>query len=540
MSRTTLCLLTAGALAALSLGIMGLRQQVLGQDVHLPTGPGTYKVTVLVRGKSLGNAKVQMLCPLDFKQQHVFREEFISQELMEKPVEGHSHDRRQVVWWQKTPGAKVPLEARFDFYCCVEMQPATAPMTKLARQLYEAPHAGEDVQAEANIDPNDPAIAALAKDLTAGHERPVEQVRELFQFVSKQIAKEPAVGFSSQSAGECLKSGHGDATAKSRLLAALCRSRGIPARLVVGLSLAREAETAHTWVEAWVGDHWMPMCPFHGYPFCGRVPSTYLVFGFGDLSLVHAHNMRDFDYACLVEHKQVEEESPTQATWLQRVFRRVSLEAPPPGERSLVEFLLLLPVAALIICICRNLIGMSCFGTFAPALIGLAFREWESLPGILVFVSIILIGWGLRRVLDRYHLLQVPRTSFLLSMVVVVLLATIVTANMEELAFTRYFSLFPMVILTGMIERFWTLETEDSTTASFKTLISTMVMAALISIVCSRHVIVSHLMHFPETLGLVMALQLLIGRYTGYRLSELFRFRDFAEPPAPPASFDVA
>jgi hypothetical protein len=28
-----------------------------------------------------------------------------------------------------------------------------------------------------------------------------------------------------------------------------------------------------------------------------------------------------------------------------------------------------------------------------------------------------------------------------------------------------------------------------------------------------------------------MAGQLLIGRYTGYRLTELFRFRDFVQPP---------
>src|SRR5208282_3827887 len=116
---------------------------------------------------------------------------------------------------------------------------------------------------------------------------------------------------------------------------------------------------------------------------------------------------------------------------------------------GLVEFLLLLPVAALIICICRNLIGMHCFGTFAPALIGLAFREWESLPGILVFVSIVLIGWGLRRVLDSYHLLQVPRSSFLLSIVVLLLLATILIANHHDLVFTHYFSLVPIVILTG-------------------------------------------------------------------------------------------
>ena len=44
---------------------------------------------------------------------------------------------------------------------------------------------------------------------------------------------------------------------------------------------------------------------------------------------------------------------------------------------------------------------------------------------------------------------------------------------------------------------------------------------------------VRHLFCYPETLGLVMAGQLLIGRYTGYRLTELFRFRDFLSGPPP-------
>ena len=38
-------------------------------------------------------------------------------------------------------------------------------------------------------------------------------------------------------------------------------------------------------------------------------------------------------------------------------------------------------------------------------------------------------------------------------------------------------------------------------------------------------------LNYPETIGLVMACQLLLGRYTGYRLSELFRFRDFVKEP---------
>jgi hypothetical protein len=42
-----------------------------------------------------------------------------------------------------------------------------------------------------------------------------------------------------------------------------------------------------------------------------------------------------------------------------------------------------------------------------------------------------------------------------------------------------------------------------------------------------------HLTHlifvFPELLLVILALALLLGRYTGYRLTELWRFRDLAE-----------
>jgi 7 transmembrane helices usually fused to an inactive transglutaminase/Transglutaminase-like superfamily len=535
MSRTTLCLITAGLLATASLGFMAVRRYVLGDEIVVPAGPGTFKVTVLVRGKSQGSAKVQMFCPLDFKQQHVFREEFASQEMTEKAIENRNKDRRQVLWIQKAAGARTAFEARYEFYCAVDVQRPTAPMAKLARQIYDPPYAGEFIHAEAFIDPDERQISDLAMSLSEKHDATLEQVRVLFHYVADNIRNDPAIGGTSQGAVECLKAKHGDAAAKSRLLVALCRSRGIPARIITGLTLDKRCDqTAHYWVEAWVGDHWLPMCPF--YHHYGSVPSTYLVFAVGDFNLIRGHNVRDLDYACLAEHHKAVAETPGDAgTWLQRFFRTLSLDAPPPDERGLVEFLLLLPVAALIICICRNLIGMHCFGTFAPALIGLAFREWESLPGILVFVSVILIGWGMRRVLDRYHLLQVPRTSFLLSLVVLLLLGTVLVANHQDLAFTHYFSLVPIVILTGMIERFWTLETEDGTTSSFKTLVQTMVIAALISMTASRHFLVNHLMHYPETLGLVMALQLVIGRYTGYRLSELFRFRDLVEPPPPEA-----
>jgi hypothetical protein len=49
--------------------------------------------------------------------------------------------------------------------------------------------------------------------------------------------------------------------------------------------------------------------------------------------------------------------------------------------------------------------------------------------------------------------------------------------------------------------------------------------------------LVQLLFRYPEALGLLMAVQLLIGRYTGYRLTELLRFRDFITPPRQPTGY---
>jgi hypothetical protein len=128
----------------------------------------------------------------------------------------------------------------------------------------------------------------------------------------------------------------------------------------------------------------------------------------------------------------------------------------------------------------------------------------------------------------------VPRLALMLSLVVIVLITGVVAANYQELPATRYVALFPMVILTGMIERFWTLEVEDGTAASFRTLLSTGLIAASIALFLSMPAVATHMFRYPETLGLIMAAQLLIGRYTGFRLTELFRFRDFLQPDTPP------
>ena len=532
MSRTTLCVLTAAGLVICSLGLMIGRYQVLGDEVRAPNGPGTWKVAMLVKGKlTAADARVLTLIPLDFGRQHIQAEEFRSTQLLARPPEAKHPERRLVVWVPRAGLTSGSFQARYEFYATVDMHQPTAGMSRLTRSLYEPPHPGDQLDMKSRADTDNEAISSLARRLTEGLERAQDQAEALFRHVDQEIHNEPTVRGTVLSAAECLRNGAGDSGGKSRLLVALLRNRGIPARLVTGLTLTKGPEQlAHYWVEAWVHNRWLAMCPFHHH--FGKMPATYLVFGLADLAAVRGRHVRDLEYAFLVERTSAADRvADTDPSAVRRWLRALSLHSLPPPEQRLVEFLLLLPVAALIVCLFRNVIGLNSFGTFAPALVGLAFRDLHSLPGLLVFVSIVLVGWVMRRALDYYHLLQVPRTAFLLSLVVIVLIGVIVVANHQSppVAATQYVSLFPMVILTGMIERFWTLETEDSTASSFRTLLGTMFIAATIALVLSLHVLVNHLFRFPETLGLVMAAQLLLGRYTGYKLSELFRFRDFLQ-----------
>ncbi|HTU18200.1 MAG TPA: 7TM domain-containing protein [Gemmataceae bacterium] len=537
MSRTTLCVVTAAVLALLSGAIMLVRYQVMGDELRRSCGQGVWKVTLAVHGTSLGGARVATAIPLDLEHQQVDTEVYQSEQLSKKPPDASHPERRVVLWSQRGGAPDGPFRLRCEYHVSIDGSPRNTLMSRRTNSLYAAPRPGEYLGAEHGTDVNDEEISAAARRLTADLENPRNQhdvAEALFRFVADDIKNDPVDG-PSASAVECLRNQRGDRLAQSRLLLALIRNRGIPARLVTGLALTKGSEQRpHYWVEAWLAayNHWLPMCPFHKHQF-GHVPSTYLVFGFGVKPLVRGRHVKDLDFAFLVERLPALDANAAGISPLKRMFLKLSLFSLPPAERRLVEILLLLPIAALIICIFRNVIGLSSFGTFAPALIGLAFHDLHSLPGIFVFVSILLIGWLMRRVLDHYHLLQVPRVATMLTLIMIVLIAAIVAANVYGAATTRYISLFPMIILCGMVERFWTLETEDSTRASFRTLFQTMLISTVIALVLSFAGLGQHMLRFPETLGLIMAAQLLIGRYTGYRLMELLRFRDFLKPPAP-------
>ena len=531
MSKTTLTWWTASVLGLLSAALMLGRWHVLGEEVRMPSLAETWKLTLIVQGRGSASTQVTTVLPLVTPQQQIVQEAFHAPQFIGRAEERSTPLRRTVLWTAQPTYSGGTFRLHAECYLLLRPRPEGAGLG--AAQT--PPHAGEYLRQEPGIEVDDPDLAACARELVAEASTPSDQVERLYRFVDEQIANEPSVSTGSASALLCLQQEAGDSLAKSRLLVALCRTRGIPARLVLGVTLhAGNEQKAHIWAEAFVGDHWLPMDAFlHHW---GRLPRSHVVLAHNDVRVAHGRSVRGLESAFLME--KVPSFGSESASWIQRLYRAASPQRLPPQDRGLVEFLLLLPLASLLVAVFRNVIGMPTFGTFAPALLGLAFRETGSIIGMGIFVGILLLGWSMRKVLNRFHLLQVPRTAVMLSLIVAVLVGLVLVAHQGQISASRYLSLYPLVILTGMIERFWTLEEEDGSAASFRTLGATLGLAAILWGVLSWSWVSATLLAYPEALGVVVALLLLLGRYTGYRLTELYRFREFlsepqTQPPTP-------
>jgi hypothetical protein len=87
----------------------------------------------------------------------------------------------------------------------------------------------------------------------------------------------------------------------------------------------------------------------------------------------------------------------------------------------------------------------------------------------------------------------------------------------------------PIVILTMMIERFSIIVEEDGLPNALKIFATTIFVAVCCFLVMKVEWIGRTALIFPEVQLFNIAILLLIGRYSGYRLSEIWRFRDITQ-----------
>ena len=187
----------------------------------------------------------------------------------------------------------------------------------------------------------------------------------------------------------------------------------------------------------------------------------------------------------------------------------------------------MIPIGALVIMILRNFVGVKTFGTFMPVLVALAFRETRLLWGLLLFAIIVSLGLLIRFYLEKLRLLLVPRLTCVLTVVVLLMAAISVLSHRLGLQPGLSIALFPMVIISMTIERMSIVWEERGASEAIQEGVGSLLVAAVAYLVMGILWLEHLIFVFPELLLLVIAAALIVGRYTGYRLLELRRFRAF-------------
>lgn len=201
----------------------------------------------------------------------------------------------------------------------------------------------------------------------------------------------------------------------------------------------------------------------------------------------------------------------------------------PASEQNMLKRLALLPLAILFIVITRNIVGIQTMGTFMPVLIAMAFLEMSLVPGLICFSIILAAGLSIRAWLSKLNLLMVPRISAVVVVVILLMQLISILGNIFDLPDFMSVTFFPLIIIAWTIERASTTWEEDGARNTINQLAASLATAVVSYLVLSNSYLQYFLYTFSELNLAILGVILLLGTYTGYRLTELFRFKSLAD-----------
>jgi len=314
----------------------------------------------------------------------------------------------------------------------------------------------------------------------------------------------------------------------SELLMVLLGRAGIATRSVMGLYLedARRRQVLTPMVEIHTGESWLLFNPQTGDT---GVPANLMLWHRGGVSVLDVIGGRNSRVSFSIIQQSVPARQLALANDSDSIFSRLGVHRLPIEEQSMFKLLLLLPLGAAVVVFMRVIIGLQTAGTFMPVLISLAFLQTSLLPGLVSFVSVVAIGLALRSYLSRLNLLLVARIATL--MVLVIFVISVLSVIGYQLGYSTGMTItfFPMIIIAWTIERMSILWEEEG---AREVLVqgSGSLFVAVVAYLLMQWPLLKHLsFNFPELNIVLLAMILGMGQYTGYKLSELRRFRAMRE-----------
>ncbi|MDR5858704.1 gonadoliberin III [Halomonas eurihalina] len=314
------------------------------------------------------------------------------------------------------------------------------------------------------------------------------------------------------------------------LLVRLLNQAGVPAREVSGLMLedGRRRQSLTPWIQVYDEDEQSLFNPATGEQ--GH-PDNLLLWENAGKSVLEVQGGTDSQvYFSMLSRNQ-----PAGAAVRSRMAEasdtilNFSIHSLPLEEQALFQTILLIPIGALVVVLLRVLVGIKTSGTFMPVLIALAFIQTTLATGLIGFLLVVAVGLVIRNYLSYLNLLLVARVTAVIITVIAIISLFSVLSYRIGLNAGLTITFFPMIILSWTIERMSILWEEEGPKEVLIQGGGSLLTAVLAYLAMNNPWIRHITFNFLGVQLILMALILMLGNYTGYRLLELRRFKPVTE-----------
>ena len=191
-----------------------------------------------------------------------------------------------------------------------------------------------------------------------------------------------------------------------------------------------------------------------------------------------------------------------------------------------IVILLMLPIAATIIAFARQVIGIKGFGIYTPLIISFAFLATGLKYGLAFFIVIILVGTLMRLVVKKFRLLYLPRMAIVLTAVALAILFVLLEGAFSGRSGLTSASIFAIVIMITLVEKFIASQIERGRKEAIILTIETLILSVICYWIAIWPWLRNLALDYPFffILGTIL-INIILGRWTGLRISEYLRFR---------------
>lgn len=190
-----------------------------------------------------------------------------------------------------------------------------------------------------------------------------------------------------------------------------------------------------------------------------------------------------------------------------------------------IVLIIMLPVIATIFAFARQVIGLRAFGIYIPTIVTLSFLALGITYGLTVFFVVLTVGTLARFFMRRLRVNYIPRLALVLTTVAFAILGLLAIGALTNQTTFVALSVFPILIMVALAEQFVAAQIEQGFGAAVFLTLETLLLSVATYLLVSYDPFQSLLLAYPELIFLTIPINLVLGRWTGLRLTEYYRFR---------------